>query len=199
MMKLAATSFFVCGIGTGLASSIWMFVVFHAIGGVGIGSRVGCGSGIHRRNLAAAFPRPAWLTAAAWHRVRHFRVPGVDLGAISHRGRFQQAALAGSGRVALDLPQRGDPGAGVFRTDFHHSESPRYLVARQQISQARQVLSNCSVTRDVELTINRIADSLGAGKATSRGAICVSRPEGCTASSGWAWDWPSFSSSSVST
>jgi SP family sugar:H+ symporter-like MFS transporter len=37
MMKLAAVSFFVCGLGAGLASSIWMFVIFHTIGGIGIG------------------------------------------------------------------------------------------------------------------------------------------------------------------
>ena len=37
MMKLAAASFFVCGLGAGLASSIWMFVIFHTLGGIGIG------------------------------------------------------------------------------------------------------------------------------------------------------------------
>ena len=37
MMKLSAASFFVCGLGAGLATSIWMFIVFHFIGGIGIG------------------------------------------------------------------------------------------------------------------------------------------------------------------
>src|ERR1700753_1816552 len=37
MMKLSAASFFVCGVGAGLATSIWMFIVFHFIGGIGIG------------------------------------------------------------------------------------------------------------------------------------------------------------------
>jgi MFS transporter, SP family, sugar:H+ symporter len=37
MMKLAAVLFFVCGLGAGLASSIWMFIIFHTIGGIGIG------------------------------------------------------------------------------------------------------------------------------------------------------------------
>ncbi|MGA9359139.1 MAG: MFS transporter, partial [Mycobacterium sp.] len=37
MMKLAAVLFFVCGIGAGLASSIWMFIIFHTIYGIGIG------------------------------------------------------------------------------------------------------------------------------------------------------------------
>ena len=37
MMKLSATLFFICGLGAGLASSIWMFVIFHAIGGIGLG------------------------------------------------------------------------------------------------------------------------------------------------------------------
>src|ERR1700741_89716 len=37
MMKLSAILFFICGLGAGLASSIWMFIVFHAIGGIGLG------------------------------------------------------------------------------------------------------------------------------------------------------------------
>ena len=37
MMKLAATSFFIGALGAGLASSIWVFVICHIIGGIGIG------------------------------------------------------------------------------------------------------------------------------------------------------------------
>src|SRR5258708_2224114 len=37
MMKLAAALFFVCGLCAGLASSIWMFIIFHTIYGIGIG------------------------------------------------------------------------------------------------------------------------------------------------------------------
>ncbi len=37
LMKLSAASFFVCGLGAGLAADIWMFIAFHLIGGIGIG------------------------------------------------------------------------------------------------------------------------------------------------------------------
>ena len=37
MMKLSAVLFLICGLGAGLAGSIWTFVIFHTIGGLGIG------------------------------------------------------------------------------------------------------------------------------------------------------------------
>ena len=54
-----------------------------------------------------------------------------------------------------------------FALLFTISESPRYLVARQQISQARQVLGQLLGPRDVEVTITRIAGSLEQEKPQS--------------------------------
>jgi MFS family permease len=58
MMKLSATLFFICGLGAGLASSIWMFVIFHTVGGIGIGF----GSVAARRTSPKSRPR---VSAAA--------------------------------------------------------------------------------------------------------------------------------------
>jgi MFS family permease len=70
-MKLAAMLFFVCGVGSGLASSIWLVVIFRILGGVRL----------YRRDIAAADPRAARFTAAARRRFRYLPVPGGGLAA----------------------------------------------------------------------------------------------------------------------
>ncbi|MCX6480320.1 MAG: MFS transporter, partial [Mycobacterium sp.] len=37
VMKIAAVLFFISAIGTGLATSVWMIVVFRVVGGIGVG------------------------------------------------------------------------------------------------------------------------------------------------------------------
>ncbi len=167
MMKLAATSFFVCGIGTGLASSIWMFVVFHAIGGVGIG--------------LASVAAPAYIAEISPPRFRGRLGSLQQLGIVC--GIFGSLALTwvpfhiaggSSGRLWLGLAawrwtylSEVIPALVYFALIFTIPESPRYLVARQQISQASRVLSKLLGDRDVALTINRIADSLEQEKPLS--------------------------------
>ncbi|BBX45118.1 sugar porter family MFS transporter [Mycobacterium cookii] len=167
IMKLSAASFFVCGLGAGLASSIWMFIVFHLIGGLGIGFS----------SVAA----PAYIAEVSPPRFRG-RLGSLQQLAIVC-GLFGSLAstwvpfhLAGGASKPLWL------GLAAWRWTFLGelilallyftllltiSESPRYLVARQQISQARQVLGRLLSPRDVELTISRIAGSLKQEKQQS--------------------------------
>jgi SP family sugar:H+ symporter-like MFS transporter len=167
MMKLSAASFFVCGLGTGLASNIWMFIVFHLIGGIGIGFS----------SVAA----PAYIAEVSPPRYRG-RLGSLQQLAIVC-GLFGSLAstwlpfhIAGGASKPLWL------GLAAWRWTFLGElilallylallftifESPRYLVARQQISQARQVLRQLLGPRDVELTITRIAGSLEQEKQQS--------------------------------
>ncbi len=160
MMKLSATSFFVCGLGAGLATSIWMFIVFHFIGGIGIGFS----------SVAA----PAYIAEISPPRFR------------GRLGSLQQLAIVIGlfGAMALTwVPFHLAGGASkplwlglaawrwtylgelilallYFALLFTIAESPRYLVGRQEISQARQVLGKLLGPRDVEVTISRIAETL---------------------------------------
>jgi MFS transporter, SP family, sugar:H+ symporter len=160
MMKLSAASFFVCGLGAGLATTIWMFIVFHLIGGIGIGFS----------SVAA----PAYIAEVSPPRFR------------GRLGSLQQLAIVCGlfGSMALTwvpFHLAGGPNKLLwlgleawrwtflcelilallyFALLFTISESPRYLVARQQFSQARQVLGQLLSSRDVESTITRIAGSL---------------------------------------
>jgi SP family sugar:H+ symporter-like MFS transporter len=167
MMKLSAVSFFVCGLGTGTAPNIWLFIAFHLIGGIGIGFS----------SVAA----PAYIAEVSPPRVR------------GRLGSLQQLAIVCGlfGALAWTwVPFHLAGGATeplwwglaawrwTFLTElllallyflllFTLPESPRYLVARQRISQARGVLSTLLSERDVQHTIDRIADTLDKEKPQS--------------------------------
>ncbi|MGA8332379.1 MAG: sugar porter family MFS transporter [Mycobacterium sp.] len=167
MMKLSAASFFLCGLGAGLASSIWMFIIFHTIGGIGIGF--------------ASVAAPAYIAEVSPPRFR------------GRLGSLQQLAIVCGlfGSLALTwVPFHLAGGAGkplwlgleawrwtflgelilallYFAMLFTISESPRYLVARQQVSQAREVLAKLLGDRDAEPTVARISDSLAQEKQQS--------------------------------
>jgi MFS transporter, SP family, sugar:H+ symporter len=167
MMKLAAVLFFVCGLGAGLASSIWMFIIFHTIGGIGIG--------------LSSVAAPAYIAEISPPRFR------------GRLGSLQQLAIVCGifGALALTwLPFHLAGGSGkplwlglaawrwtylselapallYFGLLFAIPESPRYLVAKQQLSQARRVLSAVLGASDVEPTISRIGDTLEQEKPQS--------------------------------
>jgi MFS transporter, SP family, sugar:H+ symporter len=159
-MKLGAMLFFLCGVGAGLASSIAMFSVFHAIGGIGIG--------------VASVAAPAYIAEISPPRFRG-RLGSLQQLAIVI-GIFGALALswlpfhiAGgpSGQLWMGLAAwrwtflaETIPALVYFVLIFCIPESPRYLVARQQISQARQVLATLLGDREVQPTINRIAETL---------------------------------------
>jgi MFS transporter, SP family, sugar:H+ symporter len=167
MMRLSAVLFLICGLGTGLASSIWMFIIFHTIGGIGIG--------------LGSVAAPAYIAEISPPRFR------------GRLGSLQQLAIVCGifGALALTwLPFHvaGGPsgplwlGLGAWRWIylgevvlallyiallFTIPESPRHLVAQQQVPEARRVLSTLLGDRDVEPTINRITDTLEQEKPPS--------------------------------
>jgi SP family sugar:H+ symporter-like MFS transporter len=160
MMKLAAALYLVCGLGTGLAGNIWIFVVCHAVGGFGIG--------------IASVVAPAYIAEISPPRIRG-RLGSLQQLAIVC-GIFLALAvawvpfhIAGGSRAELWLGLAAWRwtflaetipailyGALVFRTP----ESPRYLVAAQQIPEARRVLSMVLDESEVDVTVNRIHETL---------------------------------------
>ncbi|UQX09379.1 sugar porter family MFS transporter [Candidatus Mycobacterium methanotrophicum] len=167
MMKLSAAALFVCGLGAGLAASIWMFIVFHLIGGIGIGFS----------SVAA----PAYIAEVSPPRFRG-RLGSLQQLAIVI-GLFGALALTwvpfhlagGSGEplwlgmAAWRWTFFGEmiPALAYFALLLTIPESPRYLVVRQRIPQASQVLSTLLGERDAQYTIARIAGTLEQEKAAS--------------------------------
>lgn len=159
MMKAAAALFFVCGLGTGLAISIGQFIAFHFVGGIGIG--------------VASVIVPAYIAEVSPPRVR------------GRLGSLVQLAIVVGIFVSLAvnwLPfhlggSRGQPwlGLAAWRWTFLGEmipaliygllvftipESPRYLVASQQIPEARRVLSTLLAQDRLDLVMNRIIETL---------------------------------------
>ena len=167
IMKLSAASFFVSGLGAGLAPNIWLFIAFHVVGGIGIGFS----------SVAA----PAYIAEVSPPRFRG-RLGSLQQLAIVC-GLFGAMALtwvpfhlAGGASKPLWL------GLAAWRWTFLieltlavlyfgllHTipESPRYLVARQRISQATKVLSTLLSERDAQHTIARITATLDQSKPQS--------------------------------
>jgi MFS transporter, SP family, sugar:H+ symporter len=167
MMKLAAVLFVVCGLGTGLATSIWMFVIFHTVGGIGIG--------------LSSVAAPAYIAEISPPRYRG-RLGSLQqlaivcglFGAMAFTGLPFHLA-GGSGRplwlglAAWRWTYLSELALAVlyFALLFTIAESPRYLVAKQQLSQARRVLSTLLGDRHVEPTITRIVATLEQEKPRS--------------------------------
>ncbi|MCV7400974.1 sugar porter family MFS transporter [Mycobacterium fragae] len=167
MMKLAATLFFACGLGTGLAGSIWMFIAFHVVGGLGIG--------------VASVIGPAYIAEISPPEIRgrlgSLQQLAIVLGIFSSLAvNWLPFHLAGGSRGELWL------GMAAWRWTFLGEtipalvygvlaltipESPRYLIAAQRIPEARRVLSTVLGGRDVDLTMDRIAQSLRAEQPPS--------------------------------
>lgn len=167
MMKLAATFFFACGLGAGLANSIWMFLIFHTIGGIGIG--------------VASVAVPAYIAEISPPRLRGRLGSLQQLGIVS--GIFGSLAvnwlpfhIAGGstgelwmGLAAWRWTFLGEviPALVYGALIFTIPESPRYLVAKQRVAEARRVLCRLLGEREVEPTINRIAETLEQEKPRS--------------------------------
>jgi len=164
VMKIAAVLFFISAIGTGLASSVWMIVLFRIIGGIGVG--------------VASVIAPAYIAETSPARIR------------GRLGSLQQLAIVSGIFISLAIDYLLAHLAGGASKDlwlgleawrwmflimavpavvygvlaFTIPESPRYLVARHRIPEARKVLTMLLGEKNLDITIDRIQGTL-AGEA----------------------------------
>ncbi|WP_102145409.1 sugar porter family MFS transporter [Mycobacterium hubeiense] len=167
VMKIAALLFLISAIGTGLATNIWMVVIFRIVGGVGVG--------------VASVIAPAYIAETSPPRIRG-RLGSLQQLAIvtgiflSLAIDYLLAHLAGGSREELWLGlaawrwmflMMALPAILYGALAYTIPESPRYLVAKYRIPEARRVLSLLLGEKNLEITINRIQDSLKAEKPPS--------------------------------
>src|SRR6201991_3143671 len=167
VMKIAALLFLISAIGTGLATHIWMVVLFRVIGGIGVG--------------VASVIAPAYIAETSPPRIRGRLgslqqlaiVSGIFLSLAIDYGLAQ---LAGGSREELWLGLEAwrwmflvmaVPAVVYGGLAFTIPESPRYLVAQYRIPEARRVLSMLLGEKNLEITITRIQESLKAEKPPS--------------------------------
>lgn len=167
VMKIAAALFFISAIGTGLAPSVWVVVVFRVVGGIGVG--------------IASVIAPAYIAETSPPAIRGRLGSLQQLAIVS--GIFLSLAidwvlahLAGGADHELVFNMQawrwmfivmGLPAIVYGALAFTIPESPRYLVATHRIPEARRVLTRLLGAKNLELTINRIQETLRAEKPPS--------------------------------
>lgn len=182
VMKLAALLFLISALGTGLSfnfvggnddhylglpTGVWMLVVFRIIGGVGVG--------------VASVIAPMYIAETSPPRIRG-RLGSLQQLAIvtgiflSLAIDYALAHLAGGSGEVLWLGMEAwrwmflmmvVPAVVYGSLAFTIPESPRYLVAKYRIPEARRVLSMLLGEKNLELTITRIQESLKSEKPPS--------------------------------
>lgn len=160
VMKIAAVLFLISAIGTGLAGSVWMIVLFRIVGGVGVG--------------VASVIAPAYIAETSPARIRG-RLGSLQQLAIvtgifiSLAIDYLLAHLAGGAAKDLWLGleawrwmflMMAVPAVIYGLLTFTIPESPRYLVARHRIPEARKVLTLLLGEKNLDITIDRIQSTL---------------------------------------
>lgn len=160
VMKIAAVLFFISAIGAGLAGSVWMIVLFRVVGGVGVG--------------VASVIAPAYIAETSPARIRG-RLGSLQQLAIvtgifiSLAIDYLLAHLAGGASKDLWLGLEAwrwmflimaVPAVIYGLLTFTIPESPRYLVARHRIPEARKVLTLLLGEKNLEITLDRIQSTL---------------------------------------
>jgi SP family sugar:H+ symporter-like MFS transporter len=160
VMRIAALLFFISAIGTGLANSLWLVVVFRIVGGFGVG--------------VASVIAPAYIAETSPPRIRGRLgslqqlaiVTGIFLSLLID---YVLAHVAGGSREELWFGLEAwrwmflvmaVPAIVYGGLAFTIPESPRYLVATYRIPEARRVLTMLLGEKNLELTITRIQESL---------------------------------------
>jgi MFS transporter, SP family, sugar:H+ symporter len=167
VMRIAALLFLISAIGTGLANSVWLLVIFRIVGGFGVG--------------VASVIAPAYIAETSPPRIRG-RLGSLQQLAIvsgiflSLAVDYALAHIAGGSREELWLGLEAwrwmflvmaVPAIVYGALAYTIPESPRYLVATYRIPEARKVLSMLLGEKNLELTITRIQESLKSEKPPS--------------------------------
>jgi SP family sugar:H+ symporter-like MFS transporter len=160
VMKIAAVFFFISAIGTALAPNVWIVVLFRVVGGIGVG--------------IASVIAPAYIAETSPPSIRGRLgslqqlaiVSGIFLSLAIDYGLAQ---LAGGANKELWLGMEAwrwmflvmmVPAIVYGALAFTIPESPRYLVASHKIPEARRVLTMLLGEKNLEITIDRIKETL---------------------------------------
>ncbi|GAS96077.1 MFS transporter, sugar porter family [Mycolicibacterium canariasense] len=160
VMKIAAVLFFISAIGTGLAPNVWVLVLFRIVGGIAVG--------------IASVIAPAYIAETSPPRIRGRLGSLQQLAIVS--GIFLSLAIdyvlaqiAGGANETLWLGLDAwrwmflvmmVPAVVYGLLTFTIPESPRYLVASHKVPEARRVLSMLLGEKNLEITIDRIKETL---------------------------------------
>lgn len=160
VMKIAAVLFLISAFGTGFAHEVWTVVLFRIVGGIGVG--------------VASVIAPAYIAETSPPRIRgrlgSLQQLAIVLGiflSFAVNWLLQWAAGGPNEVLWLGLDAwrwmflaMALPAVLYGVLAFTIPESPRYLVASHKIPEARRVLNMLLGEKNLEITIDRIRETL---------------------------------------
>ena len=172
VMQLAAVLFVISAVGAAFSPSVWVLVGFRIIGGIGVG--------------VASVIAPAYIAETSPASIRGRLGSLQQLAIVS--GIFLSLAidallarLAGGASNELWLGQQAwrwmfllmaVPAIVYGLLSRTIPESPRYLVATHRIPEARKVLTMLLGEKNLEITLDRIRETLDTEQAPSWRDMC---------------------------
>ncbi|MET9326846.1 sugar porter family MFS transporter [Tsukamurella sp. NPDC003166] len=160
VMQIAAVLFLISAVGCAFANHIWLLILFRLVGGVGVG--------------VASVIAPAYIAEVSPARIRgrlgSLQQMAIVLGIfLSLLVDWLLASLAGDASNVLWLGMEAwrwmflvmaIPAIVYGAASMMIPESPRYLVSRHRIPEARKVLTMLLGEKNLDLTVTRIEESL---------------------------------------
>ena len=167
VMRIAAVLFFIAALGTGLAPSLWVLVVFRIVGGLGVG--------------IASVIAPAYIAEIAPAKLR------------GRLGSLQQLAIVTGIFISLLVDFLIAKAAGSSSADWWLGleawrwmfiamvvpavaygllaltipESPRYLISKHRIPEAKEILNRLLGSVNLDAKIQRIRETMEREKEPS--------------------------------
>lgn len=180
VMKIAAVLFFISAVGSGIAPEIYSLIIFRIIGGVGMG----IGSVIAPAYIAEI--APAHIRGRLGSLQQLAIVIGIFLSQLVNKIFADAAGGSGAdfwfGMSAWRwmLLIEAVPALAYFIGTYLIPESPRFLVSTHRIPEARRVLTLILGKKNLEISFNRIQESLARETKPSiadiRGAVAGLKP-----------------------
>jgi sugar porter (SP) family MFS transporter len=165
MLKVMAALFFISAIGSGIANSLTVFVIFRFIGGLAVGG--------------ASVLSPMYISEISPAKIRGRMVALTQLtiviGALT--AFFSNYLLVGSGENNWRwmFLVEGIPALAFLILLFFVSESPRWLVKMGRMDEARSVIKSVNQLDNAERIIDEITQSIDK-EIFSRSVVLFKKP-----------------------
>jgi len=165
MLRVMAALFLISAIGTGLATSLTMFVIFRFIGGLAVGG--------------ASVLSPMYISEISPAKIRGRLVATAQLAIVIGilTAFFSNYLLVGTGQNNWRwmFLSEGIPALIFLLLLFLVGRSPRWLVKSDRIDEARSVIEKVNTETDVEREVQEIVESIDK-EAFARNIILFKKP-----------------------
>ena len=150
MLRVMAVLFFISAVGTGLANSLNIFVIFRFIGGLAVGG-ASVLSPMYISEISPAKTRGRFVATAQL---------AIVIGILTAFFSNYLLVETGENNWRFMFLAEGIPALAFFILLFFVSRSPRWLVKMDRIDEAKSVIRSVNPDADVEKVIDEIVQSI---------------------------------------